>query len=183
MPPTFNSWLPAQRKPQHNPMALLPPSILKNLLIVLIWLSLAGVLFYFMNTRVNPNSSDTLAQGGEVVLQRDLSGHYRADAYINGIKMRVMVDTGATDVAISQAMADKLGLHSINAIRTRTANGDTVSYMTRLDSIKLGGIIAHDVSATITPSLGEEILLGMSFLGRMDVRLYKGTMTIRATIE
>ena len=94
-----------------------------------------------------------------------------------------MVDTGATDVAISQALADKLGLHSINAVRTQTANGDTVSYMTRLKSVKLGGIAAHDVAATITPSLGEEMLLGMSFLGRMDVRLYKGTMTIRAVEE
>jgi len=164
-------------------MALFSPSVFKTLLIASLWLCLAGVLFYFMNTRVNPNSSDTLAQSGDVVLQRDLSGHYRAEAYINGIKTRVMVDTGATDVAISQALADKLGLRSINAIRTRTANGDTVSYMTRLDSIKLGGIVAHDVAATITPSLGEEILLGMSFLGRMDVRLYKGNMTIRAAAE
>ena len=158
-------------------------SNLKTLLIASIWLGLAGVLFYFMNTRVNPNTANTLAQSGEVVLQRDLSGHYRAEAYINGVKTPVMVDTGATDVAISQALADKLGLHSINAVRTQTANGDTVSYMTRLKSVKLGGIAAHDVAATITPSLGEEMLLGMSFLGRMDVRLYKGTLTIRAVEE
>lgn len=160
-------------------MAIFSSSSFKTLLITTVWLALAGVLFYFMNTRVNPNTADTLAQSGTVVLQRDLSGHYRAEAYINGVRTQVMVDTGATDIAISQALADKLGLKSINAIRTHTANGDTVSYMTRLDSVKLGGITAHDVAATITPSLGEEILLGMSFLGRMDVRLYKGTMTIR----
>ena len=152
----------------------------KTMIIATFWFSLAGMLFYFMNTRVNPNTANTLSQTGEVVLQRDLSGHYRAEAYINGVKTPVMVDTGATHVAISQSLADKLGLRSINAIRTQTANGDTVSYMTRLDSVKLGGIIAHDVAASITPSLGDEILLGMSFLGRMDVRLYKGSMTIRA---
>jgi len=94
-----------------------------------------------------------------------------------------MIDTGATDVAISQSLADKLGLHSINAIRTQTANGDTVSYMTRLKSVKLGNIVALDVAATITPSPGDEMLLGMSFLGRMDVRLYKGSMTIRDVKE
>lgn len=154
--------------------------IFKTALIATVWLALAGVLFYFMNGKVNPNTADSLAASGEVVLQRDLSGHYRAEAYINGIKTAVMVDTGATDVAISQALADKLGLHSIKAIRTQTANGDTVSYLTRLKSVKLGGIIAHDVAAIITPSLGDEILLGMSFLGRMDVRLYKGAMTIRS---
>jgi len=135
----------------------------KTLLIASIWLSLAGVLFYLINTMVNPNTANTLAQSGEVVLQRDLSGHYRAEAYINGVKTPVMVDTGATKVAISQALADKLGLRSINAVRTQTANGDTVSYMIRLKSVKLGGIVAHDVAATITPSLGEEMLLGMYF--------------------
>jgi aspartyl protease family protein len=164
-------------------MPIFSSSIFKTLAIATIWLSLAGGLFYFMNGKVNPNSAEALTQSGEVVLQRDLSGHYRAEAYINGVRTPVMVDTGATDVAISQALADKLGIQSINAIRTQTANGDTVSYVTRLKSIKLGGIIAHDVSASITPSLGDEILLGMSFLGRMDVRLYKGTMTIRAVEE
>jgi aspartyl protease family protein len=164
-------------------MPIYSSSIFKTLAIATIWLSLAGGLFYFMNGKVNPNSAEALTQSGEVVLQRDLSGHYRAEAYINGVRTPVMVDTGATDVAISQALADKLGIQSINAIRTQTANGDTVSYVTRLKSIKLGGIIAHDVSASITPSLGDEILLGMSFLGRMDVRLYKGTMTIRAVEE
>lgn len=136
-----------------------------------------------MNSKVHPNTADTLAQTGAVVLQRDLSGHYRAEAYINGLKTPVMVDTGATDVTISKTLADKLGLQSINAIRTRTANGDTVSYLIRLNSVKLGGITALDVAATITPSLGDEMLLGMSFLGRMDVRLYKGTMTIKAVAD
>lgn len=90
-----------------------------------------------------------------------------------------MVDTGATDVAILKSLADKLDLHSINAIRTRTVNGDTVSYMTGLKEVKLGGVVAHNVAATITPSLGDEMLLGMSFLGRMDVRLYNEMMTIK----
>lgn len=152
----------------------------KTLILVSIWLALAGVLFYFMNGRVNPNAASSLTQHGTVVLQRDLSGHYRAEAFINGIKTRVMVDTGATDVAISQALADQLGLHSRTAIRTQTANGDTVAYVTRLQSVKLGGIVAHDVAAIITPNLGDEVLLGMSFLGRMEVRLYKGSMTISA---
>lgn len=156
---------------------------IKNLLITSIWLSLASLVFYFMNTLTNPNNADKLSPSGEVVLQRDLSGHYRAEAYINGIKVPVMVDTGATDVAISKTFADKLGIHSINAIQMHTANGDTVSYMTRLQSVKLGGITANDVSASITTNLGDEMLLGMSFLGRMDVRLYKNTMTIRTAAE
>jgi len=164
-------------------LILFSSSKVKTLLIIFIWITLAGVLFLFMNGKMNPNTAEALSHSGEVVLQRDLSGHYRAEAFINGVRTPVMIDTGATDVAISQSLADKLGLHSINAIRTQTANGDTVSYMTRLKSVKLGNIVALDVAATITPSLGDEMLLGMSFLGRMDVRLYKGSMTIRDVKE
>ena len=132
-----------------------------------------------MNSKLYPNTAEKLSQSKEVVLQRDMAGHYRAEAFINGIKTPVMVDTGATTVAISQALADKLGLKSTAAIRTQTANGVTMSYMTRLSSVQLGGIIANDVAASISPGIGEEVLLGMSFLGRMDVRLYQEAMIIR----
>lgn len=117
------------------------------------------------------------------MLERDMSGHYRAEVFINGVKTPALVDTGATGVAISQRLANKLGIQSNAAIRTHTANGDTVAYMTRLESVKLGGIEARDVAAIITPSLQGDILLGMSFLSRMDVRLHQGTMTIRAVTD
>jgi aspartyl protease family protein len=151
----------------------------KTIAISFIWLSLAGGLFYFFSIQYHPNTAEKLGTASEVVLARDLTGHYRADAFINGVKTPVLVDTGATDVAISQQFADKLGIHSTDAIRTQTANGEAVAYMTRLASVKLGGIEAANVAAIITPNLEGDMLLGMSFLGRMDVRLYKGSMTIR----
>ena len=91
----------------------------------------------------------------------------------------MLVDTGATGVAISQNIADQLNLKSIDAIRTSTANGNSVGYMVRLESVKIGGVEAHNVAAMIAPGLDGDILLGMSFLGRMDVRLFKGEMTIK----
>lgn len=144
------------------------------------WLLLAGGLFYFFDQQYHPNSADKLGTAAEVVLARDLTGHYRADAFINGVKTPVLVDTGATDVAISRRLADKLGIRSTDAIRTQTANGNAVAYMTRLASVRLGGVEATNVAAIIAPNLEGDMLLGMSFLSRMDVRLYKGTMTIRA---
>lgn len=155
----------------------------KTIGFVAIWFLLAGALFYFFNEKYNPNTAESLGNKAEVVLQRDLSGHYRAEAIINGTKASVLVDTGATDVSISQRLADKLGIQSHAAIRMQTANGDAVAYMTRLANIKLGGIEATDVAATISPNLDGDVLLGMSFLNRMDVRLYKGTMTIRTIAE
>ncbi|HEY8117683.1 MAG TPA: retropepsin-like aspartic protease [Methylophilaceae bacterium] len=152
-------------------------------ILALVWLTLAGSIFYLMDGLLNPNKASVLGENRVVELQRGLDGHYRAQAYINGMQVDVLVDTGATGVAISQRLADKLGLHSHDAIRTTTANGDSIAYETRLSSVKLGGVEAKDVAATIAPGLSGDVLLGMSFLSRMDVRLYKGTMTIKQVEE
>ncbi len=148
-------------------------------LTAIIWLILAGVIYYLADNIQNPNKLNRLGASETVILKRGLDGHYRAEALINGEKVEVLVDTGATGVAISQGVADKLNLASLNAIRTNTANGDSVGYMVRLNSVKIGGVEAHDVAAMIAPGLGGDVLLGMSFLSRMDVRLYKGEMTIK----
>jgi aspartyl protease family protein len=52
-----------------------------------------------------------------------------------------------------------------------TANGEAIAYATRIGRIALGDIVEHDVPATIVPNMGEiEVLLGMSFLSRLDFR-------------
>lgn len=150
-----------------------------NLFVLIVWISLAGLIYYLADNIQNPNKLSRLGDSNTVVLKRGLDGHYRAQALINGEKVDVLVDTGATGVAISQNVADKLKLRSINAVRTNTANGESIGYMVRLESVQIGGVSATNVSAMIAPGLDGDVLLGMSFLGRMDVRLYKGEMTIR----
>ena len=146
----------------------------------IVWLCLAGLIYYLVDNIQNPNKLGSLGDNPHsVVLKRGLDGHYRAEALINNQKVDVLVDTGATGVAISQSVADKLGLKSIEAIRTNTANGDSVGYMVRLNSVKVGGVEANSVSAMIAPGLDGDALLGMSFLGRMDVRLLHNEMTIK----
>lgn len=145
---------------------------------ILVWLALAGTIYYLADNIQNPNKIYKLGNASSVVLKRGLDGHYRTEALINGEKVNVLVDTGATGVAISQSVADKLNLKSINAVRTNTANGESIGYMVRLDSVQIGGVHANNVAAMIAPGLDGDILLGMSFLGRMDIRLYKGEMTI-----
>ncbi|WP_020182323.1 TIGR02281 family clan AA aspartic protease [Methylotenera sp. 1P/1] len=150
-----------------------------TLVIVCIWVALASVVYYLVDRIQQPNTLQALGHDHTVVLKRGLDGHYRAEALINGEQVDVLVDTGATGVAISQTVADKLQLKSLTAVRTNTANGTTVGYMVRLSSVKLGGVEANNVSAMIAPGLEGDVLLGMSFLARMDVRLFKGEMTIR----
>jgi len=151
-----------------------------SIIFAFIWLSLALGIFVLVDNIQNPNKAFRLGDNtSSVTLKRGIDGHYRAEALINNQKVDVLVDTGATGVAISQTVADKLGLKSIDAIRTNTANGDSVGYMVRLNSVKVGGVEAKNVSAMIAPGLDGDVLLGMSYLGRMDVRLFKGQMTIK----
>ena len=155
-----------------------------SIIYAIIWLSLVFGIYYLVDNIQNPNKMWRLGEdANQVVLKRGLDGHYRAEALINGQKVNVLVDTGATGVAISQSVADRLQLKSLAAVRTNTANGDSVGYMVRLDSVTVGGVEARNVSAMIAPGLGGDVLLGMSYLGRMDVRLFKGEMTIKQVTE
>jgi aspartyl protease family protein len=144
----------------------------------IIVLLVGTAIFNFFNSKYHPNTIKSLGSGHSVILQRDLTGHYRAEALINGVKTNVLVDTGATDVSISQEFAKRLGIYSVSAARMTTANGYAVGYLTRLKSVQLGGIIVNDVAATISPNLPGDALLGMAFLNSMDVHLVNGTMTI-----
>jgi aspartyl protease family protein len=150
-----------------------------TLFVAVIWCILATLIYYLADNIQNPNKLYHLGDASTVVLKRGADGHYRSEALINGEKVDVLIDTGATGVAISQRVADKLNLQSINAVRTNTANGDSVGYIVRLQSVKIGGVEAHNVAAMIAPGLEGDVLLGMSFLGRMDVRLFQGEMSIK----
>ena len=151
-----------------------------SIFFAVVWLSLAVGIYILADNIQNPNKAWRLGDNANsVMLKRGLDGHYRAEALINNQKVNVLIDTGATGVAISQRVADNLGLKSIEAIRTETANGDSVGYMVRLESVKVGGVEAKNVSAMIAPGLDGDALLGMSYLGRMDVRLFKNEMTIK----
>jgi aspartyl protease family protein len=155
----------------------------QSLLVAFFWLCLASLIYYLADSIQNPNKLETLGSGSSVMLKRGLDGHYRSEALINGEKFNVLVDTGATGVTISESVADKLNLKSNDAIQTNTANGNSVGYMVRIESIQLGGVMAKNVSAMIAPGLEGDVLLGMSFLSRMDVRLYRGEMTIKQISE
>jgi aspartyl protease family protein len=102
--------------------------------------------------------------GAAVVLERRRSGHYVADGAINGQPIRFLVDTGATDVAISDRVARAMGLEFGPRMTVMTAAGPVRGWQTRLDSVQLGALALTDVRATIAPGLGNQALLGMSFL-------------------
>ncbi len=99
-----------------------------------------------------------------VVLERDRSGHYLAEGEINGQSVIFLIDTGATDVALSERMARELGLDFGPRVAVMTAAGPVRGWKTRLARVSIGGISLNNVGATITRGPLGEVLLGMSFL-------------------
>ncbi len=143
----------------------------------LAWLVFMALLGFFFNELLdeqhNPNQAleTRYVEDGirEVVLQRNRYGHYVTSGAINGQPVVFMLDTGATGIAIPEAVARRLALERGRAFRTQTANGVAISYATRLQRVSVGDIALDDVSAGIVPGLQtEEILLGMSFLKHIE---------------
>ena len=131
----------------------------------------------------NPNAVVQSEQGDGFVEVRLLSngqGHFVADGAINGQVVHFMLDTGATDVAIPEALARDLDLARGAPVQLSTANGRTEGYRTRLDSLQLGDIHLRDVRALVVPGLdGQAVLLGMSALKQLEFSQKGGTLVLR----
>lgn len=115
---------------------------------------------------------ESSSEGGSarVILESDRSGHYRVEGMINGQAINFLVDTGATDVAISERTARAIGLEFGPKTVVMTAAGPAPAWKTRLESVSAGNLERNNVRATITPGLGSEALLGMSFLRHYSIR-------------
>lgn len=122
----------------------------------------------------NPNPAPAAYSGVggalEVVLQRNRAGHYVANGRINGEPVRFIIDTGATHVALSLPLARRLGLDLRAGGVSHTANGIVQTWTTRLETVDLGGLVAHSVRATVLPNMpSDDVLLGMSYLSRLEL--------------
>ena len=118
-----------------------------------------------------------------LVLQRQRNGHFAVTGAINGHEVRFLVDTGATDVAVSERFARSIGLEFGPRIGIMTAAGPVQGWITRLDSVQFGAYTLRDVRATVTPGLGQQALLGMSFLKHFSMIQEGDTLSIAAPGE
>ena len=118
----------------------------------------------------------TPALAGTALLERTPDGHFWADAHINGRTVRVLVDTGATLVALTPDDARRAGVDMYALSYTQpvgTAAGPTMGAYVRLDRISIGGATLDNVDAMVIKGGLAVSILGMSYLKRlsqMDVR-------------
>ena len=107
-----------------------------------------------------------------VALSANPEGHFVAEATVNGRRVTLMVDTGATTVALTDATARRLGIYPAGGAyreHLSTANGVVMAARVTLSEIRLGNVSLRDVAAVVVPGNALPVdLLGMSFLSRLS---------------
>ncbi len=110
-------------------------------------------------------------------------GMYRTTGSINGQTVDFLVDTGATSIAMNRNEAKRLGIDYLVKGElgwASTASGVTRSYSLRLKKVRVGDIELRGVEAAVIDGNFPRItLLGMSFLGRLDMQRKGGALELK----
>jgi len=111
------------------------------------------------------------AQSGPAAVAMGQDGHYWAETRVNGHGVRMLVDTGATAVALSAADARRVGIDPGSltyGIKIATAAGETRAARITLASVDVDGALVRNVDALVLDRDTDASLLGMSYLRRLS---------------
>ena len=112
-----------------------------------------------------------LQDGRQITVPMSADGHFYLTLDLNGVPVRFVVDTGATEIVLSAQDAARIGLDpaSLNySGRAMTANGMVETAPVRLETVALGPVVDQGVRAVVNRGELAESLLGMSYLRRFQ---------------
>ena len=152
-----------------------------SLAIFLFWLTIIGLL-YLIATQVLKPKPVTVTAMGDLVIPKARDGHYYAEGTVGGKPVVFMVDTGASMVTVSDALARMAGLDAGVATTFQTANGPLQGRTLTGVPVTVGPFRVSGVRVGVGLVGGEpdQALLGQSFLSKFDILLAGNTMTLRA---
>jgi aspartyl protease family protein len=122
--------------------------------------------------------------GGVVTVAADRRGHFLVEPSVNGQRLRMLVDTGASFVALSHEDAASAGVRIAPGdytVTVHTANGVAQAAPVRIAEIRIGDITVREVPAVVArPGALNVSLLGMTFLKRLGgFEIAQGRLTLR----
>lgn len=136
-----------------------------------------------VNSQVRVKANYYEKSNKPVVIKAKAGGHHWVNGTINGKSVNFIVDTGASSISMNQSTASRLGINYRNAkkIRTNTANGTVEGNVVSLKRVAIGDIVQRNVTASVLPDNSlSVVLLGNSFLSKVDLRIDEGVMTLQA---
>lgn len=120
-------------------------------------------------------------EGDEVRLRMSSDGHFWAQVSLNGVERRMLIDSGATVTALSQATADAASVSysaGLLPVVLRTANGNVQAQTGTVEQLGLGNIEARNLKVVVSPALGNVDVLGMNFLSQLQSWRVEGRVLI-----
>ncbi|MHA1127723.1 MAG: retropepsin-like aspartic protease family protein [Alphaproteobacteria bacterium] len=142
----------------------------------LIWVLIfvaAITLYGFKDTFQQQVFSNHPTQVSENIIRlpRAYDGHFYADLLINGVRVEFIVDTGASDIVLSNRDAVRIGINLDKLVffgMAETANGAVRTASVRLDTVTLANLTDHNLRASVTDGETGISLLGMAYLSRFS---------------
>jgi aspartyl protease family protein len=114
---------------------------------------------------------DQKVAGKELRVTMAPDGHFWVVASIDGVKRRMLIDSGATVTAISTETARAAHVDTATGlapVMLRTANGAAPAKTGKIDELRVGNIVARNLRIVTAPRLGSLDVLGMNFLSKLD---------------
>jgi aspartyl protease family protein len=113
----------------------------------------------------------SVVSGDRIELPRAPDGHYYLTAEVSGVPVRFVVDTGASQIVLSQSDAERIGIDT-GALaylgRAYTANGEVRTAPVRLESMAVGPVRHENLRAVVNEGDMGQSLLGMAYLQRFS---------------
>lgn len=114
---------------------------------------------------------DQKVDGKELRVDMAPDGHFWAVASINGVKARMLIDSGATITAVSEQTARSANIDrtsTLTPVVLHTANGVATAETGSIDELRVGNIVARNLRVVTAPGLGDLDVLGMNFLSKLQ---------------
>ena len=132
---------------------------------------IAGVgLWSDIRDDVLPRQS-VFAEDNRIEVPQARDGHFYLTAEVNGAPIQFVVDTGATDIVLSQQDAVRAGIDPGRLVytgRAGTANGVVEIARAMTDTFAIGAVVDRDVPVSVNGGEMRGSLLGMAYLRRFD---------------
>lgn len=148
--------------------------------IVAFWLVVMAALYGLMTLVLKPPAV-TVSANGDLSILRARDGHFYANGTVNGHPVRFLVDTGATTVVVSEAVAQAAGLSGGQATVFRTANGNLPGRVVGNVQVGVGPVQVSGlrVGVGLVGGDSDRALLGQNFLSRFNITLSGDEMVLR----
>ena len=127
--------------------------------------------------------TEQMVEGDTVRIRQSPDGHFYATARLNGVERRMLIDSGATTTAISEATARAIGItpRRVPPVVITTANGMVEAARGRIETVRIGSLETRDLPVVVSPAFGNLDVIGMNFLSRLGSwRVERGTLVLEA---